>query len=49
MNATFGEIVLLTGTTGIIIFAVCREVVLFARWINSKRRTDGKTRSAAAN
>jgi len=49
MNATFGEIVLLTVTAGIIVVAACREVLLFARWIHSKRRPVEKTRGAAAN
>jgi hypothetical protein len=49
MNTTFGEIVLLTLTASIIVFAVCREVMLCARWITSKRRTAGNTRSAAIN
>jgi hypothetical protein len=49
MNTTFGEIVLLTVTAGIIVFAACREVVLCARWISSRRRPAEKTRGAAIN
>jgi hypothetical protein len=49
MDTTFGEIVLLTLTASIVVAAACREVVLCARWISSKRRPADKARGAAAN